>query len=738
MLKNKQLLMIYIFLTVATLMAFWQVIHCDFTNYDDPYYVTKNPHVQNGVTLEGIRWAFTTIHFANWHPLTWISHMTDVQLFGLNPGWHHGTNLLFHLANMLLLFFVLHRMTKSLWQSAFVSALFALHPLHVESVAWVAERKDVLSTFFWMLTMAAYVRYVERPRLRSYLLVVFAFVLGLMAKPMLVTLPFVLLLLDYWPLQRFQQNISVREIQTKANKAGGSDKPKGKSIKQTAVKEEVKEEKPANSPYQWTLIRPLLLEKIPLLGLAILSSIVTYIAQQKGGTVASIEEFPLTIRIANAFVSYITYIANMFWPNDLAVFYPYPGSRPAWQIWASIALFTAVTLLVIRTAKKFQYLAVGWLWYAGTLVPVIGIIQVGLQSRADRYTYIPLIGLFIMAAWGIPQLLGTWRHRKEALFASSALILSSLFILTGTQVGYWHNSITLFDHTLKVTDHNLSAYNNRGNAYYNLGNYKQAIEDFDKAIEVDPKYAEAYINRGLAYADLGNRRQAIEDYNKAIEVDPRHAETYNNRANAFYGLGNQRQAIEDYGKAIEVNPQYGEAYYNRGNVYYSLGDQRQAIKDYDKAIEVYPDYAGAYANRGNAYADLGDNGRAIEDYSKALKVNPRYAEVYYNRGNAFFKLGNQRQAIEDYNKFIEINPRDASAYLNRGSAHASLGNYMQAIEDFDRAIEGNPQNAGAYANRGNASMAIGNKERAIEDLKRAARLGHKGAQNSLISQGVTW
>jgi tetratricopeptide (TPR) repeat protein len=543
--------------------------------------------------------------------------------------------------------------------------------------------------------------------------------------------------MDYWPLQRFGHIKSEQKIRTKANKAGASDKRKGKAIKETYVKEEVNVE-PAGSKYQWALIRPLLLEKIPLFAIAIVSSIVTYIAQQKGGTVASMETYSPGVRIANAFVSYSTYVLNMFWPNKLAVFYPHPGSRPAWQVLAALALFTAVTVIVIRAAKRFQYLAVGWLWYAGSLVPVIGFVQVGLQARGDRYTYIPLIGLFIMAAWGAPELLRKWRYRKEVLFISSAFTLSCLSVITWTQVGYWHDTITLFDHTLKVTDRNLTAHNNRGNAYYNLGQYSQAIEDFDQAIKVDPKYAEAYINRGLAYADLGNKARAIEDYNKAIEVDPRHAETYNNRANAYYGLGNQRQAIEDYGKAIEVNSQYGEAYYNRGNVYYSLGNQKQALEDYSKAIEVYPDYAAAYAKRGDVYADLGDNGRAIEDYSKAVELNPRYAEVYYNRGNVHFKLGNQKQAIADYTRFIEINPSDASAYLNRGSAHASLGNYQKAIDNFDRAIELNPQNAGVYANRGNAYAALGDKGRAIEDLQRAARLGHETARNLLIRQGMNW
>ena len=412
-------------MTAATLIAFWQVNHCDFINYDDPSYVTENIHIRHGITTEAIRWAFTTDYAANWHPVTWISHMLDVELFGLKPRWHHLTNLLFHIANTLLLFFVFHRMTKTTWQSAFVAALFALHPLHVESVAWVAERKDVLSTFFWMLTMGAYIHYVEHPRFRSYLAVFTFLALGLMSKPMLVTLPFILLLLDYWPLQRFEQKTPTQEIPAEINKPISASKREGKSSGKQTVQAIVKEEEPADRKYQWALVRPLLIEKIPLFALAALSSITTFIVQQKGGSVASLEGIAPGVRIANAFVSYIIYVRKIIWPDDLAVFYPHPGLLPFWQILGAVFLLIAVTVTVILEAKRFPYLAVGWLWFAGTLVPVIGIVQVGSQAMADRYTYVPLIGLFIMAAWGVPELLKNWRYRKEALAASSALILSA-------------------------------------------------------------------------------------------------------------------------------------------------------------------------------------------------------------------------------------------------------------------------------------------------------------------------
>jgi tetratricopeptide (TPR) repeat protein len=736
--REKQILAIYLFLTVITFIAFWQLNQCDFINFDDPEYVTENVSIENGITMEAMRWAFTTGHVANWHPLTWISHILDVQLFGLKPQWHHLTNLLFHIANTLLLFFVFHRMTKAPWKSAFVAALFALHPLHVESVAWVSERKDVLSTFFWMLTMGAYIHYVERPRLKNYLAVLIFFALGLMAKAMLVTLPFVLLLLDYWPLQRFEPKKSAQEIRTGVNKSLSANQRKGKSSIKHAVQTTRKEEKPADHKYQWALVRPLLREKIPLLALTALSCIVTYIAQQKVGAVKSIEAFPPGVRISNAFVSYIIYIRKMIWPDNLAVFYPHPGLWPLWQVLGAILLLIAVTISVIRTAKRLPYLTMGWLWFTGTLVPVIGIVQVGDQAMADRYTYIPLIGLFIMAAWGIPELLKKWRYRKETLFASSALILPCLLIVTWTQVGYWRNSITLYDHALKVTNRNDTIYNNRGDAFCPLGNFRQAISDYDRAIEINPKYAEAYNHRGVTYGKLGAQRQAIPDFEKAIEINPKYAEAYNNRGVTYGKLGAQRQAISDYDRAIEINTKYEEAYYNRGVAYGELGDQRQAISDYDRAIEINPKYAEAYNNRGAAYGMLDNLRQAIEDFDKAIEMNPKYAEAYKNRGVTYGKLGNFRQAIPDFEKAIEINPKYAEAYNNRGVVYGKLGNFRQAIPDFEKAIEINPKYAEAYKNRGVTYDKLNDQRQATEDMKTAARLDNEDAKNYLGRHGVNW
>jgi len=409
-------------LAILTIITFWTLKDCGFINFDDDVYVYKNVYVQSGLNWNSIGQAFSfsselVEKSSNWHPLTWLSLMLDYQIFGLNPSGYHLVNLFFHVLNTILLFLILRRMTKKLWPSAFVAVLFAIHPLHVESVAWIAERKDVLSTFFWMLTMGAYSYYVEHRGLRRYFFVLLFFVLGLMAKPMLVTLPFVLLLLDYWPLQRFHEIKSDHQLQPEVLKSVTSDKQKKKSKKKNAVavKETLEVKKPAAPEYKWSLIYPLLWEKVPLFALAIFSGIVTYIVQQKGGAVKSIEALTLGVRIGNAIISYIAYIGKMIWPSNLAILYPHPGVLAPWQVLVSALLLIAITLLVILRAKRSPYLATAWLWYMGTLAPVIGIVQVGNQAKADRYTYIPLIGLFIMVAWGVPELLKKWNHRKEIL-----------------------------------------------------------------------------------------------------------------------------------------------------------------------------------------------------------------------------------------------------------------------------------------------------------------------------------
>ncbi|SPF31236.1 putative TPR domain protein [Syntrophobacter sp. SbD1] len=645
--KNKVLL-IYILLTVATLAAFWQVTRCDFISLDDPLYVTENPHIANGITAESVRWAFNSIYAGFWHPLTMISLMLDVQLFGSNPHGYHLTNLLFHIASTLLLFFVLNRMTNAPWRSAFVAALFALHPLHVESVAWVAERKDVLSAFFWMLTLAAYVFYVERPRLRTYLCVLALFIMGLMAKPMLVTLPFIMLLLDYWPLQRLGAGSGEQEARSRDQ--GAASKTEDTSLKREAFSANKRKRKSPKKPAdqaltQSSVLSPqsfapgpqsfpfgpqssvlrLIVEKIPFFVPILLFSVLTYTSEGE-----AVGHYPLGVRISNALVSYVLYIAKMFWPARLAVYYPYHWTWPFWQPAGCAFLLFAVTVTVILTAKRFPYLATGWMWFAGALVPVIGIVQIGSFEMADRYTYIPLIGLFIMVAWGVPELLERRHIRREILFPVSGLILVCLSIVTWTQAGYWTNSISLYDHTLKVTLDNYFIYNNRAIVNAQSGNYVQAIADFNKAIEINTDSPDAFFNRGNAYARLGNNTLAIADFTRAIEINSQDARVYKSRGIAYHKLGKNTPAIEDYDKAIELEPESADAHCNRGNAWYDLGDYEHAISDYDKAIEIDPKIALAYANRANLYDKLGNYGQAKKDMKTAADLGSEEARHFLN------------------------------------------------------------------------------------------------------------
>ena len=543
-------------LVLAVLVVYWPLMNHDFINLDDNVYVTENPNVRSGFTKSGFIWAFTKPHSANWHPLTWLSHMLDCQLFGLNPGMHHLTNLLFHIANSLLLFAVFMRMTRALWQSAFVAVLFALHPLHVESVAWIAERKDVLSTFFWILTMWAYVRYAEQPRVNRYLAVVIFFVLGLMSKAMLVTLPFVLLLMDYWPLGRLQL---------------GRRENKGKS------------------GFHRLSFFHLVWEKAPLFVLAAISCVLTFIVQEQGGGVASSDEFPLQTRISNALVSYAVYMGKMIWPSDLAVFYPHPGIVPRWEVIAAGLLVASLSILCIRAVRTRPYLAVGWLWYLGTLVPVIGLVQVGNQAMADRYTYIPLIGLFIMFAWGVPDLLSKWRHRQALIVICTALILSAIMVCTWMQIRHWKDGISLFKHALNVTVNNHLAHNNLGLLLLNQGRANEAIMHYLKAIKIKPRWALAHYNMGVAKAGQRKFKEAIEYYSEAIKLNPSSPTAHNNLANVLLAQKRFDAAIAHYQEALRINPDYGNAHSNLGIAFAAKGDLKEAISHFREALRAKPD-----------------------------------------------------------------------------------------------------------------------------------------------------
>jgi protein O-mannosyl-transferase len=545
---------ICLILTLVTAAVYSQVRSYDFINYDDPGYIYENTNIQNGITLQAVKWAFSTGNMGNWHPLTWLSHMLDWWLFGSNAGGHHLTNLIFHIANTLLLFIVLKQMTQRLWPSAFVAALFALHPLHVESVAWVSERKDVLSTFFWLLTMWAYVRFVKRQRIADYLLIVAFFALGLMAKPMLVSLPFVLLLLDYWPLNRIKSKQS---------------------------------------------LLPLLIEKFPLFVMVIASSVITYLVQIKGGAVTKFAVLPLKFRILNAFVSYMEYIEKMIWPVRLVYFYPHPGPNiSVLYAFVSAVLLLAVTVLILRFAKNHRYLATGWFWYLGTLIPVIGIVQVGVQSMADRYSYITLTGLFVIIAWGLPELFG---RRKVLLAALSVTVLAALSICTYIQLQYWKSSLPLFQHALEVNDNNKGADNN----------YKAH----------------------LCLADVllkdGRIDEAIYHNLEAVRIRPDFIETHNDLGNNLYKTGRVDAAIGSYRLALEINPADAEVNANIGVALATKGDYVQAAKHYRIAVKTMNTPA-VHNNLGYALAKMGKVDEAIEQFRQALQVNPDYKPAKVN------------------------------------------------------------------------------------------------------------
>lgn len=495
-------------LALVTVAVYWPVRHHEFLNYDDNLYVTGNEHVQAGLTMEGIRWAFAgdPDDQTYWHPITWLSHMMDFQLFGLNAGAHHLVNVFIHIAAALALFWVFWRMTGALWPSAFVAGLFALHPLQVDTVAWAAERKSALSAFFWMITLGAYGHYARRPSPARYAAVLVMFALGLMTKPMLVTLPCVLLLLDVWPLQRLDL---VR--------------------KSAAARRETGTEAQWQPARAATLAR-LVGEKVPLFGLAAVSSTITLLAHQRLQLVVSTDQFPLGTRLANALVSYVRYLGKMIWPGDLAIHYPYVGDWAWWQVTGAVLLLACVTILVLWLWRTRPYLPVGWFWFVGTLVPVIGLVQVSEQSMADRFAYVPLIGCYLMLAWGVADLSAQWRHRAVLLTAAAVLVLSACAVRTASQLRHWRNSATLFAHALQVTTNNVTAHFNLGIALAEEGKAEEALTHLRSALQLKPNFAEVHGMIGRTLAAQGKWSEAVASYREALHWKPDLPEALNNLA----------------------------------------------------------------------------------------------------------------------------------------------------------------------------------------------------------------
>ena len=517
-------------LVAVTLTVYAQVMSHQFIILDDNRYIRENPIVNRGLTLTGIAWAFTTFDAGNWHPLTWLSHMLDSQIFGPNAGGHLLVNALIHASNTLLLFLFLRRVTGAKWRSAIVAALFALHPLHVESVAWAAERKDTLSTFFGLLSLVAYARYVERTSVKRYALVAVALALGLMAKPMLVTWPFVLLLLDYWPLRRFQWQ------------------------RATGIQGFVR------------ALVPLVREKLPLFCLVAASTVMTFMAQLHGGAIRTLADVPVSLRLSNAIVSYAKYLLRTVWPTDLTVYYPFPRMGvPVWQLACAIVLLAVITVLVLRQARERPYLLMGWFWFVGTLVPVIGLVQVGGAAMADRYHYVPSIGLFVAFVFGLSDIARAFRIDRVAMGMLTVAALSILACLTAEQTGRWRNSATLFQYTLSLTPDNRMIENNLGTILGDSGRYDEAAAHFAKALQIKPDFLEVISdadirgNLGMLLARQGRAAEAVEQLNEALRLNPNSAEAHNNLGVVLLRLGKAEESIPHFSAAIRLKPELAVA-----------------------------------------------------------------------------------------------------------------------------------------------------------------------------------
>jgi tetratricopeptide (TPR) repeat protein len=608
-------------IVLLILAIYGKVRNYKFINFDDHIYVTENSFVTSGVNPASLRWSFnyTLKDGSYWQPLTWLSHMLDVSLYGTNAGRHHLVNVFFHIMSAMLLFLAFNRMTGALWRSAFVAALFALHPINVESVAWVAERKNVLSTFFWMLTLLFYAGYHQHRGILRYLAVIFAFGLGLLAKPMLVTLPFVLLLLDVWPLKR------------------------------------VVFQRPGCFPAAGVL--RLIFEKLPLFILSALSVYVSAASVKGMGNVISLEDLPMKLRLTNALVAYVKYIGKLMWPYPLAVYYPFPERIPFWQVLAAFAMLVFISILIFRTLKQKPYLTVGWLWYLGTLIPVIGLVQVGMwPAMADRWAYVPTIGLFIMLAWGVTGIASHWRYQGILLGCLSVSALTALLILSYFQISHWRDSVSLFEHGIQVTGGTWKMHNNLANALNAQGRSSEAMWHYKHALELDsPEPEGVHYNLAIALTSMGRLQEAIEQYYEAIRINPDYADAHVNLGAALARLGKTAEASRHYFEALRVDPNFAPANYNLGNLLLAQGETNAAISRYSKAVQIKPLFAEAYNGLGLAFMQTGKLEQAVFCFRKAAKLNPAFRDGLRNLKLAESISERIFQAVSDMRDALNFN-----------------------------------------------------------------------------------
>ena len=660
--RTRTLVLICLVLATVTAAVYWPVHNQGFLWLDDPGYVTDNPHVLKGISWEGIVWAFTSSHAHNWHPLTWVSHMADCQLFGTNAGGHHVVNVGCHVLNSLLLFLFLTNTTGAVWRSAFVAGLFAWHPLHVESVAWVAERKDVLSTFWGLLTLWAYARYTAGSKVRSpksrvfYGLALVLFAFGLMSKPMLVTWPFVLLLLDVWPLRRVQIAAFGAQIQT---------------------------------------LKPLVWEKLPFFALSAISCVLTMIAQRD--SVASLNSLPLWSRVANAIVSYVRYLAKTVWPANLAIFYPHPentfsgsGPWPGWQIIGAATLLVAMCAIAVRALRTRPYVTVGWFWYLGTLLPAIGLVQVGEQAMADRYTYVPLIGIFIVIIWSLVELAGTSRSRRLAVAITAVATLVVCAAATRIQLRYWRDSRTLFQHAVRATSGSYVAFHALGTLALLAGETDEAIAQYRLAVQINPRNGDARNNLGFALARAGRQEEAIATYQTALQIDPAFGKARNNLGVALVSVGRTDEAVRQFLEALKGNPRDAATHNNLGRVLVLQGKIDDAITHYQAALAIDPQFAQTHLNLGRALALQGKRAEAIAHYSEAVRLQPDFIEAREGLATALSQAGQHDEAARQYSELLQLMPDNPNILCNLALALVMAGQPVEAVRHYREAIRLRP------------------------------------------------
>jgi tetratricopeptide (TPR) repeat protein len=645
-----RIFIICLILATATIAVYWPVVTFNFVNFDDPDYVTSNSHVLGGLTWRGVVWAFHSTFADNWHPLTWLSHMLDVELFGASAGAAHFVNLVLHTVNVLLLFLVLRRLSGGIWRSAFVAALFALHPLHIESVAWISERKDVLSSFFGLLALRSYVLHAKKSQTvpaftpsRSYWAALFFFALALMSKPMLVTLPFLLLLLDIWPLRRFESSAGLN------------------------------------------LIR----EKAPFLIFSAFSCLITMAAQNRGGATQALTTFPFTVRIETVFVAFVEYLEKTFWPTNLCCLYLHSGHWPLVTVLLSGFIIIGFSLLAVCFWRRLPFVFVGWFWFLGMLVPVIGLVQVGWQFMADRYTYLPLVGIFLILVWGAGEIVRRWRVTAVPFCFLGIVVLITCALITKAQLRYWQNSETLFRRAIAVNGNNDIAYNNLGYYLFQCGRLDEAMENYRRALQINPAFKKCRYNLddlGNFFSKNGECSLAVECFDTALLSNTNFFDAHYGLANALLKCGRTDEAIEHYQRAAQLKPDDGATFNNLGLALVMKGRSEEAVTNFHQAIRLKPDFAEALCNLGGVFMVQKRYDEAIVSYEAALRVEANRPEIHYSLAQAFFFMGRWEDAALQFKDVLSLSPDNPKVHLELGEVLARLGKPTEAAAEFREAL----------------------------------------------------